>query len=107
MNIIRKLRKASEFTAAGVAEYMGMGEQEYLLLEQAPVDSLDVRQLERLADLYHVEPYDILTGTAVSLTFSKSPAEETELIPFFRIISSYMKMVRLLERAKNEARTKE
>ena len=102
MNILEKLRKESGFAAAEVAEYLGVTEEEYDRLEQSPVNSLDVRQLERIADLYHVEPYDILTGTAVSKAVADTPRLEAELIPFFRMVRNYVRMQRLLQQAAGE-----
>ena len=102
MNILEKLRKESGFAAAEVAEYLGVTEEEYARLEQSPVNSLDVRQLERIADLYHVEPYDILTGTGVSKAVADTPRLEAELIPFFRMVRNYVRMQRLLQQAPGE-----
>ena len=93
--VLPRLRKESGFTAAQVAEYLGITEQEYLQME-SDVTVIPLTYLERLADLYHVAEYDVLTGTATSQTVTKSPAEEKNLIPFFKIVKSYMKMTRLL-----------
>lgn len=93
--VLPRLRKESGFSAGQVAEYLGITEQEYLQMEP-DVTVIPFACLEKLADLYHVEEYDILTGMATSQTVTKSPDEEKELIPFFKIVNNYMKMTRLL-----------
>ena len=94
--IVKKLRKQSGFVSSEVAEYLGISEEGYLRYETGDTE-LPFDVLERLADLYHVEEYDILMGTAVSQTATKSPRLEAELIPFYKIVNAYMKMVRLLK----------
>ena len=98
--IVKRLRKQSGFVSLEVAEYLGISEEEYLRYETGDTE-LPFDVLERLADLYHVEEYDILTGTARSQAVTHSPKEEAELVPFFKIVQAYMKMTRLLEEAKN------
>ncbi len=93
--IVRKLRVQSGFSSQDVAAHLSMAEEEYLRYEDDSTDiPFDI--LERLSDLYHVEEYDILTGTAKSHTWTDSPKKEKELIPFFKIVSAYIKMDRLL-----------
>lgn len=94
--VLPRLRKESGFTAGQVAEYLGVTEQEYLQMEP-DVTVIPLACLEKLADLYQVEEYDILTGTATSQTVTNSPNEEKEFIPFFKIVNNYMKMIRLLD----------
>ena len=98
---IKRLRIESDYTVSQVAEYLGISEEEYLQIEQETAE-LSLSSLEKLADLYHQEEYDILTGEAKSKTVTKSPQQEKELIPFFRIVGNYLKMGRLLKEAKNE-----
>lgn len=99
--ILRQLRKQSKFKADDVAEYLGV---EFLVYNQYEEDAWTVPHqcLEKLADLYHVEEYDILVGAAVSQTVTESPKQEAELIPFFKFVAAYMKITRLLEECTNE-----
>lgn len=57
--------------------------------------------LESLADLYHVEEYDILIGVARSQACTKSPKEEKELIPFFKLIKGCFSIQRILDGSKD------
>lgn len=102
-NVLSKLRRESGFSVPQVAAYLGIGEGEYLRYENE-TEALTFDHLECLADLYHVEEYDILTGTAESQTVTPSPKEEAELIPFFKTVQAYMKMTRLLEETVNGQR---
>ena len=99
-HILERLRKEARFPVGEVASYLGMSEDAYLAVEK-DVSALPYGLLEKLAELYHVEEYDILTGTARSQAVTHSPKEEAELVPFFKIVQAYMKMTRLLEEAKN------
>lgn len=93
--IVEKLRRQSGFSSSEVAEYLAISEKDYLRYETEDAE-LPFDILERLADLYHVEEYDILTGSAVSQTVTESPRLEAELIPFYKIVNAYIKMDRLL-----------
>lgn len=101
MRIVRNLRCQSGFSPQDVAEYLGIGINEYNRLEK---DSslLSREQLESLAALYHVEELDIMESLAVSRTVRKSPRLEKELIPFFLIVDNYIKIERLLNGKNNE-----
>lgn len=99
--IVEQLRTQSGFSAKDVAEYLGVDEQQYAVYEEN-VNMVPVDALEKLADLYHVEEYDILTGTARSRTYTESPRKELELIPFFRMVSAYLKIERLLKECEDE-----
>lgn len=101
--ILERLRKQAKFPAGEVAAYLGMTKEAYLEAEK-DANALPLGQLERLAALYHVEEYDILTGTARSRAVTHSVRQEAELIPFFQIVRSYMKMTRLLKEAKDGQR---
>lgn len=99
MNILRKMRRKAGFTESQVAEYLGISRTDYARHERNDIDKLPFEFIGMLADLYHVEEYDMLTGTAVPNTYCETPAKEAELIPFFRIVSSFLKMDRLLKEA--------
>lgn len=99
--ILELLRTQSGFSQLQVVEYLGISLSDYLRYTE-DVNTLPVPLLESLAALYHVEEYDILTGTAQSQTLTGSPIQEKELIPFFRIVHEYMKMVKLLKEAEND-----
>lgn len=101
MTIVESLRSESGFTGDQVAGYLGISLEEYLEYEGREKD-IPIDILEALARLYHVEEYDILTGTARSKTLCEDPEHEKELIPFFVIVQNYMKMQRLLEEANNQ-----
>ena len=100
-NVLERLRRQSHFTASQVAEYLSLSEEDYLRYERGG-DELPYKLLEAVADLYHVEECDILTGTAESQTVTLSPKDEVELIPFFKIVRAERKITRLLEEVKNE-----
>lgn len=96
MNVVESLRKESGFSRQQVADYLGITLKEYQGYENGKGElPLDI--LEALARLYHVEEYDILTGTARSRTLCEDPEHEKELISFFVLVDNYMKMQRLLE----------
>ena len=101
MNIVESLRRESGFAGDQVAGYLGISQEEYLEYEIGEKD-LPVDILEALARLYHVEEYDILTGSTRSQTLCEDPEHEKELIPFFVIVQNYMKIQRLLEEANNQ-----
>ena len=101
--ILERLRREARFPVEEVAAYLGMTKEAYLEAEK-DANALPLEQLERLAALYHVEEYDILTGTAKSRAVTHSVRQEEELIPFFQIVRSYMKMTRLLEEARHGQR---
>lgn len=96
-NILERMHLESGFSADGLAAYLGMPVQEYLSLEGISPSELPINHLERLADLYHVEEYDILTGSAHSQTVTDSPKKEKELIPFFKLIMNYLKIQGILD----------
>lgn len=97
MNILKKLRQEARYTEQQVADYLTVTLPEYLSYEERDVNSLSWEYLEKLAALYHVEEYDILTETAVSHVLCRTPAQETELIPFFTLVKNYLKMSRILD----------
>lgn len=98
---VERLRRESGFHASEVAGYLDISEDEYLRYETDDAE-LPFDILEKLADLYHVEEYDILTGTAVSQTATESPRLEAELIPFYKIVNAYIKMDRLLRECNDQ-----
>lgn len=63
MTIVESLRSESGFTVDQVAGYLGISLEKYHEYEGGEKD-LPIDILEALARLYHVEEYDILTGTA-------------------------------------------
>lgn len=97
MNILSKMRIYAKWTEQQLAEYLDIPLQDYISCEETDIREIDFQILEKLADLYHVEEYDILMGTADSQTYFTSPMEEKETIPFFKMIENYMKMERLLQ----------
>ena len=101
--ILERLRREAMFPVEEVAAYLGITKEAYLEAEK-DANAIPLEQLESLAALYHVEEYDILTGTARSRAVTCSVRQEAELIPFFQIVRSYMKMIRLLKEAKNDQR---
>ena len=96
-SVLKRMRLESDFSLDGLASYLGISVQEYLSLENSKPSELPFAHLERLADLYHVEEYDILTGKAHSQTVADSPEREKELIPFFKLVLNYLKIQKLLD----------
>ena len=96
MNILKRMRRTAKFTAEQVADYLGISQSDYSRIEQKDVNDCSFDSLERLAALYHVEEYDLLTGTAVPHTLCDTPSKEAELIPFFTVVNNYLKMCRIL-----------
>ena len=86
----------AKFTAEQVADYLGISQSDYSRIEQKEINDCPFDSLEKLAALYHVEEYDLLTGTAVPHTLCETPAQEAELIPFFTLVNNYLKMCRIL-----------
>lgn len=97
MNILSKMRRKAKWTKRQLAEYLDIPLQDYITCEETDIAKIDFQILEKLADLYHVEEYDMLTENADSRTYFPSPIEEKETIPFFKMIDNYMKMERLLK----------
>ena len=96
MNILKRMRRMAKFTAEQVADYLGISQSDYSRIEQKDVNDCPFDSLEKLAALYHVEEYDLLTGTAVPHTLCGTPAQEEDLIPFFTLVNNYLKICRLL-----------
>lgn len=57
---IRDLRIYGNLCIAYISQFIGVSYQHYRKLERGLVE-ITVEQLERLSDLYNIEPYDILT----------------------------------------------
>lgn len=96
MNILKRMRRMAKFTAEQVADYLGISQSDYSRIEQDDINNCPVETLEKLAALYHVEEYDLLTGTAVPHALCGTPAQEAELIPFFTLVDNYLKMCSIL-----------
>ena len=82
MNILKRMRRMAKFTGEQVADYLGISQSNYSVIEQGNINDCPFDTLEKLAALYHVEEYDLLNGTAVPHTLCETPAQEAELIPF-------------------------
>lgn len=102
MNIIRQMRLTAHFSQHQVADYLGISKAEYVAYEKRNATELPLSVLEKMASLYHVEEYDILMGTAVAHPLCKTPAQEAELIPFFRLVRNYLLMRRLEDHAQRD-----
>lgn len=102
MNIIRQMRLTAHLSQHQVADYLGISKVEYAAHEKRNATELPLSVLEKLASLYHVEEYDILMGTAVAHPLCKTPAQEAELIPFFRLVRNYLLMRRLEDHAQRD-----
>lgn len=96
MNILKRMRRMAKFTAKQVTDYLGISQSDYSRIEQKNVNDCPFDSLEKLAALYHVEEYDLLTGTAVPHKLCGTPAQEKELEPFFTLVENYLKMSRIL-----------
>lgn len=96
MNILKRMRRMAKFTGEQVANYLGISQSNYSVIEQGNINDCPFDTLEKLAALYHVEEYDLLNGTAVPHTLCETPAQEAELIPFFTLVNNYLKICRLL-----------
>ena len=70
INILEKMRRKMRYTPKEVAEYLDINTEDYLKAENFPVDNLEFHIKEKLAALYHVSEYDLLTGAAVPHSFS-------------------------------------
>ena len=92
MNILNRLRTKAGFTEQQTASFLNLSLQDYQSCESMDIMDVEWHVLEKLAALYHVEEYDILTGEAEGQTYFPDPEEERQLIPFFRMVRNYIKI---------------
>lgn len=94
---VEKLRKFIGYSISDICSFLSMSEDEYHHFCNNP----SVEGLEKIADLYGIEEYDILTMPFNKLKKNvikiKAPKNDMyEISRFFRIIKNYEKMDRLL-----------
>ena len=102
MNIIKSMRKKVRYTAEQVARFLGIDLTVYISYEQQKTNELPYQVIEKLAELYHVTEYDILRETAQAQSITGNPQQETEIIPFMKIVRNYLLIIRLLNGARQD-----
>ncbi len=105
-NNIKRLRDASGFTQENVAEYLGIKRSAYSNYENADRE-LPLILMEKLADLYGCELYELYSGderiinTMLVTAFrvdTLSPNDMDHVAAFKRIVKNSLKMDNLLAR---------
>ena len=105
-NNLRDLRIYGNLCIVYISRFVGVSYQHYRKLERGLVE-ITVEQLEKLSDLYNVEPYDLLTTPGIlhrnDVPFLKLPRKISEkdleeIAKFNRIVRNYIKMNKLLDK---------
>ena len=99
MNILSKLRKQTHYTPEEVAEYLAVSVSRYMEYERDNMMQLPYSVIEKMAALYHVSEYEILTEKAVAHSLTENIHQEVEIIPFITVVENYLLMSRLLSGA--------
>lgn len=99
MNILSKLRKQTHYTPEEVAEYLAVSVSRYMEYERGDMMQLPYSVIEKMAALYHVSEYEILTGKAMAHSLTGKVRQEVEIIPFITVVENYLLMSRLLSGA--------
>lgn len=99
MNILSRMRKKAQYTPGELAKYLAVSTTQYEEYEGEDILLLPYSVIEKMAALYHVSEYDILTGKAKAHSLTGNVRQETEIIPFISIVNNYMLMSRLLDDA--------
>ena len=103
---LKMLRERSHYSIEDIARYLRISPSNYCLLEEEKADDMLGDDLEKLADLYNVEAYDMLICEPEQLSASVIPAfrkkgeinDLNEIAQFQRIVKNYVMMSELLEK---------
>ena len=103
-NNIKLLRIKNHYTQKQVSDYLGISQPAYFKYEKGTVD-VPMDKIERLADLYQVEEYDLLTGDIASIqadmvfAFRKNSEniDLSKIARFQKIVKNYIEISHELE----------
>ncbi len=105
---LKLLREANNYTQESVSEYLGIKRSTYSNYETGEREAPWV-VLEKLADLYGVDLYDLISAdmnvasSMVACAFrvdSLSPEDMKQVASFRRVVMNYLKMKRIVENEK-------
>ena len=105
-NNMRDLRIYSNLVIEHISRHMGVSYQHYRKLERG-LREITADQLERLSNIYNIEPYDLLTVPDIvhknDIPVMKFPKKITErdldeIAKFNKIVRNYIKMDRIAKR---------
>ena len=99
MNILSIMRKEAHYSLEEVAKYLAVNVTQYEEYEQVDIMQLSYSVIEKIAALYHVSEYEILTEKAEAHSLTGNVHQEVEIIPFITIVENYLMMTRLLDGA--------
>ncbi len=103
---VKRMREASGYTQEKVADFLGVGRSAYANYE-AGEREIPLPLMEKLADLYGCEVFDLYTEDEATLTGmlvtafrveSLSPDDMRQIAAFKRIVKNSLKMDVLLAR---------
>lgn len=102
---LRLLRSKFGYTQGQISTYLGITQSAYNKYETG-VNEIPMDKLEKLATIYNVEEYDLLTGNVekilTDLVFAfRSNGTEIDLnkiAPFQKIVQNYLEMSHELEK---------
>ena len=99
MNILSVMRKETHYSLEEVAKYLAVNVTQYEEYEQVNIMQLPYSVIEKIAALYHVSEYEILTEKAEAHSLTGNVHQEVEIIPSMTIVENYLMMSRLLDGA--------
>lgn len=103
---VKRMREASGYTQERVADFLGVGRSAYANYETGERE-IPLTLMEKLADLYGCELFDLYTEDEAALAGmlvtafrveSLSPEDMRQIAAFKRIVKNSLKMDVLLER---------
>jgi transcriptional regulator with XRE-family HTH domain len=102
---LRLLRSKFSYTQEQISAYLGITQSAYNKYE-AGVNEIPMDKLEKLATIYNVEEYDLLTGNMEKLladlvfAFRNNGTEIdlNKIAPFQKIVQNYLEMSHELEK---------
>ena len=102
---LKMLRERGHYSVEDIARYIQTSPSNYCLFEEK-ADDMSGDDLEKLADLYNVDAYDMLICEPEQLSASVIPAfrkkgeinDLNEIAQFQRIVKNYVMMSELLEK---------
>lgn len=103
---LKMLRERSHYSVEDIAHYLRISPSNYSAFEEEKADDMTGDDLEKLADLYNVDAYDMLVCEPSQLSTSVIPAfrkkgeisDLNEIAQFQRIVRNYVMMSELLEK---------
>ena|SRR6185503_6011411 len=97
---IKKLRTAAKMTQQELADYLGINRVAVSYLETGEREDLSIVNMEKLADLFFIDSFDLYSpDMVITIPVKDIPAEDREHVArFFRIVKNYIRMSKLSDR---------